>query len=211
MVRRQLIALALILVITTSGSAAEPYSRYVLVPFAQAVDELLYAESLKGEAVRPKDASRRGAKLWMTQDGKGVEVPELMFGMFFCGCYYDGEGSYYMPEGLYAKVKDKLIQKRQGRLESFATPAAKQKMKEGRGVINLDSLADYETYVWDTEGEVYRYVHTLRKVPEDAKLQTGELLYKTKPMPGLKTASLEDLVAQHLAREKKAEKRGGGK
>lgn len=100
------------------------YGTYVLVPYSGTVDELLYKECLSGKIELAKGFSQRKGNLYTinTPDGKELEVPELMCGMFVFNCHYDSDGKYFMPIKMYDKIKGKLIAKRKGRLEHFALP-----------------------------------------------------------------------------------------
>lgn len=135
-----------------------------------------------------------------TEDDESV-----VSGMFFFPrnvCHYDGEGNYYLKADLYERYKDRLIPKHKGRLESFMRPeVVKAGQATGMLVITSNPL-DYETYLWDNDDKVWRYAHTMRRVPKThLLLDQVTLLYSRKSLievtPTASLGVLEELDAEH--------------
>lgn len=194
-----------ILLALVAAAPAADYPVYVRVRYQHAFDEVLRESVASLKLPAPKGIVVGEFNVLRLENGKRLPEELPLFAQFFFGCHYDGEGQYFVPQALYDKLKDKLIQKRQGRLERFFTKAAYERAvaeskKTGRLVLGSDDPDDWQTFIWDAHDEVFRFVETLRIAPKDYKLDDGSKLYiKAETMKRLKTGVIESLLDRYYA------------
>ncbi len=171
-----------------AAAIAAPPNLYVKVPYQGVFDELVERKIVSGQfKVKLPRGMRIKNNQIQIQDGNTKEwfhhyalIADRCF-----GCHYDNNGNYYVPLALYKKLEKELIHRHQGRLERFSLPGTKV------GDLNPKN---FEMYIWDAEDKVWRWIWTLNRVPRDHKLKNGELLYKQKVDPKLKTGIIEELL-----------------
>ena len=179
--------------------------KYVKVPYARAVDEVVFAGVKSGkiktdtDRVRVKDGKVEaaygtpGSNKIMWKEIKDDENVVVTYMVFLGRAQYDSDGFYMMEESVYSTIKANLIHKHQGRLELF-----QKKSVENPDRKNPD---DWESFIWDADDKCWRWPTTLARVPKDRTLSRGTKLWDHKVLPTLKTGVIEDILKADAKRK----------